>query len=117
MAVGADNPFQDLFKKLGIEGTDEAEAEAVANSAAEEADWVESLQSVVLGFEKRNGRPVTTVRDVPEGKRGELLSLLKKAFACGGSEQDGLLLLQGDLRAQVAKWFRKQQVSVRGETG
>jgi translation initiation factor 1 (eIF-1/SUI1) len=115
--MGGDNPFQDLFKKLGVEGAGEDPAADAAETAREEAEWVESLESVVLGFEKRNGRPVTTVRDVPEGCRAELLSLLKKAFACGGSEQDDLLLLQGDLRAQVAKWFRKQKVSVRGETG
>lgn len=115
--MGADNPFQDLFKKLGIEGSGEDPAAKAADAAEEVADWVESLQSMVLGFEKRNGRPVTTVRDVPEGRRDELLSMLKKAFACGGSEQDDLLLLQGDLRAKAAKWFRKQGVSVRGETG
>ena len=115
--MGGDNPFQDLFKKLGIEGSGEDPTAEAPDAAGEAADWVESLESVVLGFEKRNGRPVTTVRDVPEGRRAELLSLLKKAFACGGSEQDDLLLLQGDLRAKAAKWFRKQGVSVRGETG
>ena len=108
--MGGDNPFQDLFSKLGVEGTGEPEpdpAEVAAN---------EPIRAVVLAFEKRNGRPLTTVRDVPHGRRAETLAALKKAFACGGSEQDDLLLLQGDLRAKAAAWFEKQGIQVRGTT-
>ena len=108
--MGGDNPFQDLFSKLGIEGSGEPEpgpAEVAASAP---------IQAVVLGFEKRNGRPLTTVRDVPPGRRAETLAALKKAFACGGSEQDELLLLQGDLRVKATAWFEKQGVQVRGTT-
>lgn len=109
--MGGDNPFQDLFSKLGIEGTGEEPPSAEEQAAAE------PLSAVVLGFEKRNGRPMTTVREVPQARRAETLVKLKKTFACGGSEQDGLLLLQGDLRGEVTLWFEKQGVKVRGERG
>lgn len=109
--MGGDNPFQDLFSKLGIEGT------GVEPPTAEEQAASAPLRAVVLGFEKRNGRPLTTVRDVPAARRAETLSALKKEFACGGSEQDGLLLLQGDRRGALALWFEKRGVQVRGEKG
>lgn len=109
-AVGGDNPFQDLFAKAGIEGTGEPEPDPAEVAASE------PIRAVVLAFEKRNGRPLTTVRDLPPGRRAETLAALKKAFACGGSEQDELLLLQGDLRAKAAAWFEKQGIKVRGTT-
>lgn len=108
--MSGDNPFQDLFAKAGIEGSGEPEPDPAEVAASE------PIRAVVLGFEKRNGRPLTTVRDVPAGRSAETLAALKKAFACGGSEQDGLLLLQGDLRKKAAAWFQKQGVKVRGAT-
>ena len=109
--MGGDNPFQDLFSKLGIEGSGDPDP------APDEVVTSAPIRAVVLAFEKRNGRPLTTVRDIPPDRAQEILAALKKAFACGGGLEGGVLLLQGDLRARVAAWFEKQGAKVRGERG
>ena len=73
----------------------------------------ENLQAVidknehqlVFMFEKRNGKPVTLVgkfyRDEKEKK--EILKLLKKKLACGGSINNEWLEIQGDKTSEIQK--------------
>lgn len=115
--MAGENPFADLFAKLGMRGagTDPA-AEAAARKAAAEA--AKPLREVVLGYERRGGGgAVTTVREVPAERRAELLGALKRALGCGGTEDSGLLVFQGDHRARLTAWFEQQGTRVRGERG
>jgi translation initiation factor 1 (eIF-1/SUI1) len=115
--VGGRNPFEEQFAKLGIRGagTDPA-AEAAACKAAAEA--AKPVREVVLGYERRGGGgAVTTVREVPAARRTELLAELKRALGCGGTEDAGLLLFQGDHRARLVAWFEQRGTRVRGERG
>lgn len=115
--MAGENPFEDLFAKLGIQGagTDPA-AEAAARRAAAAA--AKPLREVVLGYERRGGGgSVTTVREVPADRRAALLGELKRALGCGGAEDGGLLLFQGDHRARLTEWFEQRGTRVRGERG
>lgn len=111
--MGDDNPFRKLFADLGVEGTGKFDAEG--NELDPETG--EPFKAVVLGYERRGGnKVVTTVRDIPESRTEEFLGFIKKAFGTGGSVTDeGLLVIQGDRRAQLTRWFEKQEIRVRGE--
>jgi translation initiation factor 1 (eIF-1/SUI1) len=117
--VGGDNPFGDLFARLGVKGAGgDPAAEAAAKRAAQEA--AKPLREVVIGYEKRaGGGSVTTLREVPALKRAELLGDLKRGLGCGGTLDDaaGLIVLQGDHRARLTAWLEKQGTRVRGERG
>ncbi|MHC4837324.1 MAG: SUI1 family translation initiation factor [Planctomycetota bacterium] len=111
--MSSETPFKDLFAKLGIEGSGEeppAEAEGVDAEG-------KPLKTVVLGYERRSGKEVTTVRDVPEGRREEFLGYIRKAFGTGGGIDDENLVIQGDRRSQLTRWFEGQGIKVRGERG
>ena len=58
---------------------------------------------LVFTFEKRKGKPVTLVgRFYLEDKvKKEVLKLLKKKLACGGSIKDEWIELQGDVKQKV----------------
>ena len=60
-------------------------------------------QTIRVWFEKRNGKPSTIVRDF-EGSDMELKLLgkeLRVACSCGGSDKNGEIILQGDVRDKV----------------
>lgn len=62
-----------------------------------------SAQNLKVWFEKRNGKPSTIVRDF-EGPEQELKDLgkeLRKKCSCGGSDKNGEIILQGDVRDKV----------------
>lgn len=60
---------------------------------------------LVFTFEKRKGKPVTLVGrfqiDIKEKK--EILKLLKKSLACGGSIQNEWIEIQGDKKDKIIK--------------
>lgn len=60
---------------------------------------------LVFTFEKRNGKPVTLVGKflVSEDEKKEVLKLLKKKLACGGSINGEWLEIQGDKKDQIIK--------------
>lgn len=109
--VGGDNPFGDLFAKLGIKGAGKDPPAAAAAAP---------LKEVVIGYERRGGGgAVTTLREVPAARRTALLGELKRGLGCGGTldETAGLIVLQGDHRARLTAWLEKQGTRVRGERG
>lgn len=113
--VAAENPFEDLFAQLGIQGagTDPA-AEAAARKAAERA--ARPLREVVLAYERRaGGGTVTTVREIPEDQRTAVLGEIKRALGCGGTNLAGLLVFQGDHRERLTEWFEARGAQVRGQ--
>ncbi len=109
--MGSDNPFQKLFAEAGIQGTGRFDQEG----RELDPETGKPIEEVVLGYERRGGnKVVTTVRDIPEARSEEFLGYIKKAFGTGGNIQDGLLVIQGDRRAQLVRWFEKQGIRVRG---
>lgn len=58
---------------------------------------------LVFTYEKRNGKPVTLVGrfNISDDEKKEVLKLLKKKLACGGSINDEWLELQGDVKEKI----------------
>lgn len=109
--MSSDNPFRDLFANAGIEGTTD-DPDSLPNL---DKDGNE-IEEVVLAYERRAGNKViTTVRDIPEAKTEETLKFIKVSLGTGGSIDEGVLIIQGDRRAQLTRFFEKQGVRVRGE--
>lgn len=113
--MSSDNPFKDLFAKLGIEGSGEEESDQVG-VAGVDADG-KPIKVVVIGYERRGNKAVTTIRDIPEERQQEFLGYIRKAFGTGGGINEEDLFIQGDRRSQLTRWFEKQGIRVRGERG
>lgn len=110
-SMSSDNPFRDLFAKAGIEGTtDDPDSLPDLDKNGDE------IKKVVLGYERRgSGKVITTVRDIPAEKMDETLKFIKKTLGTGGSIDSDLLVIQGDRRAQLTRFFEKQGIRVRGD--
>ena len=110
-SMSSDNPFRDLFAKAGIEGTtDDPDSLPDLDKNGDE------IKEVVLGYERRgSGKVITTVRDIPAEKMDETLKFIKKTLGTGGSIGSDLLVIQGDRRAQLTRFFEKQGIRVRGD--
>ena len=64
---------------------------------------------LVFTFEKRNGKPVTLVGkfQIDEKEKKEVLSLLKKRLACGGTVADEWIEIQGDKKEKIIEILEK----------
>ena len=64
---------------------------------------VKKKPMMTLFYEKRHGKPSTIICGYTESSDESLglARLLKQRLACGGSERDGEILLQGDVRDKV----------------
>jgi len=64
---------------------------------------------LVFTFEKRNGKPVTLVGkfQIDEKEKKEVLSLLKKKLACGGTVADEWIEIQGDKKEKIIEILEK----------
>jgi translation initiation factor 1 len=74
------------------------------NPKKESKDLIPKNQhQLVFTYEKRNGKPVTLVGrfNISEDEKKEVLKLLKKKLACGGSINDEWLELQGDVKEKI----------------
>ncbi len=58
---------------------------------------------LVFTFEKRRGKPVTLVGrfNCKDEEKKEVLKLLKKSLACGGSIKDEWIEIQGDVKEKI----------------
>lgn len=65
---------------------------------------------LVFTFEKRRGKPVTLVGRfyLEEKEKKEVLKLLKKKLACGGSIKDEWIELQGDVKEKIKNVLEKE---------
>jgi len=65
---------------------------------------------LVFTFEKRKGKPVTLVGRfyLEEKEKKEVLKLLKKKIACGGSIKEEWIELQGDVKEKVKLTLEKE---------
>jgi translation initiation factor 1 len=64
---------------------------------------------LVFTFEKRNGKPVTLVGrfQIDEKEKKDVLSLLKKKLACGGTIADEWIEIQGDKKEKIIEILEK----------
>lgn len=60
----------------------------------------------------RRGKEVTVVEQLTltPAERAVWLADLRRALGCGGTEDDGALVLQGDHRRRVEAWLRERGV-------
>ncbi|PHO09109.1 translation initiation factor SUI1 [Malaciobacter canalis] len=65
---------------------------------------------LVFTFEKRKGKPVTLVGRfyLIDKDKKEILKLLKKKLACGGSIKEEWIELQGDVKIKVKEILQKE---------
>lgn len=65
---------------------------------------------LVFTFEKRKGKPVTLIGrfNLEEKEKKELLKLLKKKLACGGSIKDEWIELQGDVKQKTKELLQNE---------
>lgn len=102
------NPFAAL---KGLEGTPRQAppAEQPAQVAQKKGP-----PKAVVRMERagRNGKEVTVIEqlELSSSERERWLKALKSALGCGGSIEDGALVVQGDHRERVAAWLEKQGV-------
>ena len=57
---------------------------------------------VRVSFEKRRGKPVTLVHNVPPAEIRDLAARLKRRCSSGGTVKNGVIEIQGDHREAVA---------------
>jgi translation initiation factor 1 len=104
------NPFGGLADRLGI-----APAPAVPEppSAGAPAGPRAPARAVLRLERKGRGGKEATVVEKLELSRGELdawLAEMKRALGCGGSVEDGALVLHGDQRARARAWLESRGV-------
>lgn len=95
----------------GLEKLRDALPSAPTNSAA--AERAAPPRAVVrLERKGRGGKEVTVVEqlDLSAADRQAWLADLRRALGCGGVEEEGALVLQGDHRRRVAEWLRARGV-------
>lgn len=65
---------------------------------------------LVFTYEKRRGKPVTLIGRfyLSEKDKKELLKLLKKRLACGGTISDDWIELQGDVKDKIKETLEKE---------
>lgn len=100
----ANNPFSALAG-LSVPAGDEV---VPAEEAAEREAAPASIRTRV-DRKGRGGKTVTLVEGLEDDPhRAEWAARLKKALGVGVSEQDGVLVVQGDQRVRVERWFAEQ---------
>ena len=106
--TSAVSSINDAFGSLHIDNLPQAEPPQKRRSADSKPSVPAKLGKVNLRVEKsgRSGKTVTVlsgpgIAALPAEQRSDLLASLKRKFACGGTEIDGEIELQGDERERV----------------
>jgi translation initiation factor 1 len=68
----------------------------------DEAERFEPSGPLRVSLEKRRGKPVTLVHNVPPVEIREVAAQLKRLCSSGGTVKNGVIEIQGDHRATVA---------------
>lgn len=104
-------PFHNAFGALGAlrEKLPEGKAPGPAKKPEPKAP-----PKAVVRYERkgRGGKEVTVVEQLalPAAELSTWLSELKRALGCGGTVEDGALVIQGDQRERVKAWLEKRGV-------
>ncbi len=79
------------------------------NKGSSAENLPKNQHQLVFTFEKRNGKPVTLVGrfQIEEKVKKEILSLLKKKLACGGTVADEWIEIQGDKKEKIIEILEK----------
>lgn len=98
----ADMLAQNLGSKLQGDDFDTSKEEKKKKSTNNQI-IPKNQHQLVFTFEKRKGKPVTLVGRfyLEEKEKKEVLKLLKKKLACGGSIKEEWIELQGDVKQKV----------------
>lgn len=85
------------------------------SAVAEAATASPRKPMLTLFYEKRRGKPSTIICGFEQSsaESKQLASLLKQRLACGGSERDGEILLQGDVRDRVRPILKAEGYKVK----
>lgn len=104
------NPFASLGSQFGVEATASSEAPK-DESPADPSHQPQPM--LTLQLEKRkSGKVVTCIHHLVKDHKQEL-SVLKKKLAVGGTVQDNVIELQGDVRERAADLLRQRGFKVR----
>ncbi len=105
----ADLLAQNLGSKLEGNDFDTSKNDKKAKETALEI-LPKNQHHLVFTFEKRKGKPVTLVGRfyLEESDKKEVLKLLKKKLACGGSIKEEWIELQGDVKEKVKLTLEKE---------
>ncbi len=78
-------------------------------STKNEVEISKNQHQLVFTFEKRNGKPVTLVGrfEISEKEKKEVLSLLKRKLACGGTINNEWIEIQGDKKEKIIEILEK----------
>ena len=102
-----------LAQNLGSD-LDGNEFDTSKNDKKNKSDFSEIIpknqHQLVFTFEKRRGKPVTLVGrfNLEEKDKKEVLKLLKKKLACGGSIKEEWIELQGDVKEKIKLTLEKE---------
>ncbi|HMK72651.1 MAG TPA: translation initiation factor [Myxococcaceae bacterium] len=104
-------PFHSPFAGLGVL-RDALPPFAPASPRARAERSAPPRAVVRLERKGRGGKEVTVVEQLalPRGELEAWLADLRRALGCGGAEEDGALVLQGDHRRRVEEWLRARGV-------
>jgi translation initiation factor 1 len=91
------------------------EVKKATNKAISSVFIPKNQHQLVFTFEKRNGKPVTLVGrfQIDDKEKKEVLSLLKKKLACGGTVTDEWIEIQGDKKEKMIEILEKDGWKIR----
>lgn len=94
--------FADLFADLRQDDADDSKPDTLY---------------VSLDRKQRAGKPVTAVEGLPEADLKEIGRELRSMCGVGGSDKDGMVLIQGDHRDRVVKALEEKGFKVKRKGG
>ena len=111
------NPFGGL---AALKATLPAAAPAPSAERGEQVERTEKKkppefgQKVVVRHERKGhgGKTVTVVEGILPAARAGLVQELKRKLGCGAREEDGTVVLQGDLVDRAARWLEARGARV-----
>lgn len=93
--------WKDALAALGASGTlPEGEPEAIPTEDQNDAVIQKSAVKIYIDRKKRRGKEATVIEgfECDDERLKEVARSMKQSLGCGGSQRDGEILLQGDVR-------------------
>ena len=103
------NPFAALGQKFGISPSEDKADPAPGHSKANPP----AQPMLLVRKEKRKAGKIMTCIYHVQGDRKALLKKMKQRFGTGGTVDEEVVALQGDLREKAAEWLQEQGFKVR----
>ena len=101
--------WKDALAALGASGSiPQGEDAPELQASASRSDKKETV-SIYIDRRKRRGKEATVIEGFrcDDGELKEIARSLKQSLGCGGSQRDGEILLQGDVRDKAAAELEK----------